>query len=210
MFLSCSPHSRCCLPSPTVKDSGGRPALFHCLHTTGRHAKCLSFLLECGADPNTRVSVKILLCLMFLSLPSLPSPHSPPAIFPFPPQSQSSLSFPVLLPSFLLSLHSPLIPPFPSHSFSPFFSCRSPSPSSLTLFVPPLSPHLPSSFPLFCTPSPLPFLTPSSSSPLTPPLAPSPPHPCSPLRLHFLNGLILLVVPLSSGFLLSLSLTPPS
>jgi len=59
-FLSCSPHSHCCLPSPTVKDSSGRPALFHCLHTTGRHAKCLSFLLECGADPNTRVSVKIL------------------------------------------------------------------------------------------------------------------------------------------------------
>jgi ankyrin repeat protein len=37
-----------------VTDNAGKPALFHCFHPTNRHAKCLGFLLECGADPNTR------------------------------------------------------------------------------------------------------------------------------------------------------------
>ena len=38
-------------------DNKGRTALFHCLHPTNRHIKCLDFLLECGADPNTLVSI---------------------------------------------------------------------------------------------------------------------------------------------------------
>ena len=38
-----------------VADGGGLRALFHCLHPTGRHVKCLSFLLDHGAEPNTKV-----------------------------------------------------------------------------------------------------------------------------------------------------------
>ena len=45
------------LSPPTVMDNKGRTALFHCLHPTNRHIKCLDFLLECGADPNTLVSI---------------------------------------------------------------------------------------------------------------------------------------------------------
>ena len=40
----------------TVVDNKGRTALFHCLHSTSRHARCIGFLLECGADPNTKDS----------------------------------------------------------------------------------------------------------------------------------------------------------
>eukprot|EP00731_Ephydatia_muelleri_P024470 Em0016g741a len=40
----------------TVADKEGRTALFHCLHSTSRHARCIGFLLECGADPNTKDS----------------------------------------------------------------------------------------------------------------------------------------------------------
>ena len=39
-------------------DKEGKSALFHCLHPTGRHAKCMGFVLECGVDPNTRVRKK--------------------------------------------------------------------------------------------------------------------------------------------------------
>ena len=37
-----------------VFDNEGKPAPFHCLHDTNRHAKCLGFLLESsvGIDPN--------------------------------------------------------------------------------------------------------------------------------------------------------------
>lgn len=42
-----------------VADKNGLKALFYCLHHTGRHVKCLSFLLEYGADPNTTVNYKI-------------------------------------------------------------------------------------------------------------------------------------------------------
>lgn len=38
-------------------DNGGKTALFHCMHPTNRHAKCLGFLLECRADPNSKVGL---------------------------------------------------------------------------------------------------------------------------------------------------------
>ena len=47
-------HTHSCTHT-TALDKEGKPALFHCMHETSRHAKCLSFLLECGADPNTKV-----------------------------------------------------------------------------------------------------------------------------------------------------------
>ncbi|XP_019849609.1 PREDICTED: ankyrin repeat and EF-hand domain-containing protein 1-like isoform X1 [Amphimedon queenslandica] len=37
-----------------VADGTGLRTLFHCLHPTGRHVKCLSFLLELGAEPNAK------------------------------------------------------------------------------------------------------------------------------------------------------------
>jgi ankyrin repeat protein len=37
-----------------TSDKNGLKAVFYCLHPTNRHLKCLSFLLEYGADPNTK------------------------------------------------------------------------------------------------------------------------------------------------------------
>jgi len=44
-----------CLFCFSAIDNEGKTALFYCLHPTMRHAKCIDFLLECGADPNTMV-----------------------------------------------------------------------------------------------------------------------------------------------------------
>ena len=44
-----------CLLCFSAIDNEGKTALFYCLHPTMRHAKCIDFLLECGADPNTMV-----------------------------------------------------------------------------------------------------------------------------------------------------------
>ena len=42
-------------PSNVVTDNKGKTALFHCLHQTNRHVRCMDYLMECGADPNTVV-----------------------------------------------------------------------------------------------------------------------------------------------------------
>ena len=65
LYTNDSKYTFCCpslsLPSfthsHTVMDNKGKTALFHCLHPTNRHIKCLDFLLECGADPNTLVII---------------------------------------------------------------------------------------------------------------------------------------------------------
>ena len=45
-----------CVFIPLARDKNGKTVLFHCLHNTMRHARCLDFLVECGADPNQIVS----------------------------------------------------------------------------------------------------------------------------------------------------------
>ncbi len=41
-----------------VYDKAGKGPLFHCMHSTGRHVKCMGLLLEMDVDPNTTVSSK--------------------------------------------------------------------------------------------------------------------------------------------------------
>ncbi len=47
-----------------VADVNGKTAPFYCLHSTGRHVKCLSLLLQFGADPNT----KVYMCLLIINI----------------------------------------------------------------------------------------------------------------------------------------------
>ena len=99
-------------------DSSGLSALSHCLHPTGRHAKCLGFLLECGADPNMRVSERDV--LSSLPVTSSSSLLSPPSSFPI----SHFFSIPYLssLTPLLSSTHS-LSSPSSSHSLSsPYYS----------------------------------------------------------------------------------------
>ena len=164
-------------------DSSGLSALSHCLHPTGRHAKCLGFLLECGADPNMRVSDReALSSLPVTSSSSLLSPLSLPPSFPishffsipYLSSTHSLLSLLLLLTSLLSSTHSPPLLTSTSHS-PPLLTSTSHSPPLLTStpHFPPLLHSLPPSpYFYFSLPSSPYFY---SSLPSSPPLTPSPP-----------------------------------